>query len=65
MDAAGEVALEASHGLTLVLALGDAPGGVGLGVGVVGHPSKGDGVACQVEPAVAASVMAVAGGVPR
>ena len=65
MQAAGEVALEASHGLALGLALGDAPCDVGLGVGVVRHAPEGDGVDCPVEPAVAASVEAVAGGVPR
>lgn len=64
MQAAGEVALEASHGFALGLALGDAPGDVGLGGGVAAHADHDDEMQGPVELADAAAVEAVPAGIP-
>src|SRR4051812_42773913 len=62
VELAGDVPLEAASDLAGGLALGGAPGDVGLGGGAAAHPDHGDGVDGAVERAVAAAVEPVAHG---
>jgi len=66
VDLAGDVALEAAHDLSGGLALAGAPGYVGLGARVGGHPGEDDppedGVGLAVPAAVEAVAALLAGG---
>src|SRR6187455_2901394 len=56
VELAGDVPLEAAADLPRVLALGGAPGDVGLGARAAAHPGRGDGVQGPVHGAVPAPV---------
>ena len=66
VDLAGDVALQAADGFPAGLAVGDAPGEVGAGVGIPAQPGEHDGVqgavGASVTTAVEPATLGLAGG---
>ena len=65
VEASGEVALETAADLSVCLAFGSSPVGVGAGLGVMDHADHGDDVQRAVEASVTAAVETVPCGVAR